>query len=148
MGNSQIFMIIMGIVIVVIAIAVGLQYFSEENVKAARQLCLSELNYFSNIAKAWWNTPREQGGGGKVLHLGGGGGGNNNLDRLGVYIGHNYQTNDNTFSTINATYEIQNGGDYTVIFDCVSNTYTNGSPINIIFTYNMKTDAFQINNVN
>ena len=144
MGNSQIFMIIMGIVIVVIAIAVGLQYFSEENVKAARQLCLSELNYFSNTAKAWWNTPLEQGGGGKALSLGG----NNNLDRLGIYMGHNYQTSDNKFSTINATYEIQNGGDYTVIFDCVSNTYANGSPINIIFTYNMKTDAFQINNVN
>lgn len=147
MGNSQIFMIIMGIVIVVIAISVGLQYFSEENIKAARQANLSELNYFANRAKAWWNTPLSQGGGGKPLSLTGGGSGNN-IDKLGIYIGHDYQANDNTFSTINATYEIQNGGDYSVKFDCINNTYSNGLPINIVFIYNMKTDSIQINTVN
>lgn len=149
MGNLQSLMIILAIVIVGVSIAVGIQFYAQENVKAARQVCFSELNEFTLMAKTWWNTPLEQGGGGKPTTISGSGGpALNNLDKLGIYIGYNYQTSNNTFSTLNASYQIQNGGPNSVKFNCTANVNSNGSPINIILNYNMKTDDIQINIVN
>ncbi len=149
MGVSQMFMMILVIIIVATSITVGMQYFAHENVKTARSACLSELNYFSSVAKLWWNTPIQHGGGGKATYLSGSGGpGPNNIDKLGIYIGHNYQTSGNTFNTDNGRFQILYGGENSVKFNCLSNTYFNGTPINIIFIYNMKTDSVQINIIN
>lgn len=149
MGISQVFMVILSIIIVAVSIAVGMQYFTQENVKAARTACFSDLNYFASVAKTWWNTPIQQGGGGKATYLSGSGGpGPNNIDKLGIYIGHNYQTSGNTFTTTNGSFHILYGGANSVKFNCTSNTYFNGAPINIIFIYNMKTDLIQINIIN
>ncbi len=155
MGNQQNLLILLAVIVVGVSIGVGMNYFEQRNINSARQSCISELNYFSSLAKTWWNTPLEQGGGGKPSRLRGGGGGHghghgsrNNIDNLGVYIGHDYQVNNNTFSTINGTYRIQSGGDYSVKFTCTGNTNSGGEPINVIFTYNMRTDVVDINIVN
>jgi len=144
MGNVQSLMIILAIVIVGVSIAVGTTYYKQQHINTSRQICFSELNEFASMAKAWWNTPLEQGGGGKTISLSSTG----NIDNLGVYIGYNYQSGNNTFTTLNASYQIQDGGDHSVTFECTSNVQNNGSPMNILFTYNMKTDESVINIVN
>lgn len=155
MGNTQNLMILLSVIVVGASIVTGLYYFEQKSINTARQVCLSELNYFSSIAKTWWNTPLEQGGGGKTSSLGSGGighghgqGSGNTIDQLGIYIGHNYQVSDDTFSTSNGTFRIQNGGVNSVKFNCTANTSSSGEPINIIFIYNMKTDGVDINVVN
>ncbi|MDP8268397.1 MAG: hypothetical protein P9L97_06680 [Candidatus Tenebribacter davisii] len=148
MGNLQSLMIVLSIILVGISIAVGLHYYSQENINNAQQTCFSELNHFASIAKTWWNTPLQQGGGGKSVHLSGGRPGSNNIEKLGIYIGHDFQMGDHIFSTKNASYEILDGGENAVKFQCLATTYKNGAPINIVFIYNMKTDGTQISIIN
>lgn len=153
MGNTQNLLILLAVIVVGISVAVGMYYLEQSNINSARQACMSELNYFSSIAKTWWNMPLEQGGGGKPIRLRDGGHGHghgsiNNIDKLGIYIGHDYQARNDTFSTTSGTYRIQNGGDYSVKFTCTSNINSNDEPIKIIFVYNMKTDSIDIDIVN
>ncbi|MBT3755991.1 MAG: hypothetical protein HOK80_01615 [Candidatus Cloacimonetes bacterium] len=152
MGNQQNLLILLAVIIVGVSIGVGMNYFEQRNINSARQSCLSELNYFSSIAKTWWNTPLEQGGGGKPRRLRGGGGHGHGrirmIDQLGIYIGHDYNIRNDTFSTENGSYRIRQGGNYSVRFICTGNTNSNGEPIEIIYIYNMKTDEVDIDIIN
>jgi len=64
MGTQQILMIILSVIVVGTAIAVGIQMFDTQLENQTRQALAAELMQQMSMAKAWWRTPLAMGGGG------------------------------------------------------------------------------------
>lgn len=68
MGQTQLLLILLGVLIVGVAIYVGLTAFSanaEENTRAAM---INDLSNFAQGARIWYAKPTSQGGGGKSFN--------------------------------------------------------------------------------
>ena len=79
---------------------------------------------------------------------GGGGGGTNYIDLLGVYLGHNYNAQSNELQTENGSFQILDGGSYSVKFEATGTEYYNGNPINIVLTINLMSNNITIVTLN
>jgi len=64
MGTQQILMIILSVIIVGTAIAVGIQMFDTQHENATRQALAAELMQQMSMVRAWYRVPTSQGGGG------------------------------------------------------------------------------------
>jgi hypothetical protein len=64
MGTQQILMIILSVIVVGAAIAVGIQMFDTQSDNQALQACVVELMQQGAQAQAWFRTPVMMGGGG------------------------------------------------------------------------------------
>jgi len=64
MGQQQLLLIILGVIIVGIAIAVGLNMMTQQNVDANRQALITDMNAIAARAALFWKTPAQLGGGG------------------------------------------------------------------------------------
>jgi Tfp pilus assembly protein PilE len=63
MGQQQLLLIVLGIIIVGIAIAVGVNMFQQSAVDTNRQACVSDLTNLAAKAQRFYRTPQELGGG-------------------------------------------------------------------------------------
>jgi len=67
MGTQQILMIILSVIVVGTAIAVGIQMFDTQLENQTRQALAAELMQQASMAQAWYRTPKMMGGGGNGL---------------------------------------------------------------------------------
>jgi len=64
MGQQQLLLIALGIIVVGIAVVVGMSQFSTSAAESNRDLLFSELNFISAVARAHYKKPVDMGGGG------------------------------------------------------------------------------------
>ena len=62
MGTQQILLIVLSVVIVGIAVAVGITMFKAQSENSAKQAIISDMNNFAATAMAFYKTPTSQGG--------------------------------------------------------------------------------------
>jgi len=63
MGQQQLLLIVLGVIIVGIAIAVGITMFSSSASNANRDAVVNDLNNLAAQAQQYWRKPLEMGGG-------------------------------------------------------------------------------------
>ena len=97
MGTQQILLIVLSVIIVGIAVAVGITMFNAQATNSNRQAVMSDMNNLASSALAFYKTP--------ISH-GGGGGGWGALDDLGQWLGYDYVTGTDTCTTGNGTFVI------------------------------------------
>jgi type II secretory pathway pseudopilin PulG len=115
MGTQQILLIVLSVVVVGIAVAVGITMFQNQAVNSARQSIMSDMNNFAAQAMAWYKMPLSMGGGGQVDNITTGGPTDNaNLtDDLAAYLGFIGSGEGETTYTLeneNATYTLDASG--------------------------------------
>jgi len=111
MGTQQILMIVLSVIIVGTAIAVGIQMFDEYYESTRREQGIIEMYRISGMVAAWYRTP---------VAMGGGGNGKNldgtprlaNLDEIAKYLNSNYTPNGSwrTWTTVQGTFAIDPNG--------------------------------------
>lgn len=67
MGTQQILLIVLSVIIVGIAVAVGITMFNAQAVNSNRSACISDMNNFASQAQAYYKTPVSHGGCGSVI---------------------------------------------------------------------------------
>ena len=95
MGMQQILLIVLSVIIVGVAIAVGITMFRTQAVNANRQAIANDLNNFAASAMAYYKTPESMGGGGRDF--------NGNLPYLYKWMGFDA---DGKFSNDNGSYSL------------------------------------------
>ena len=149
MGTQQILFVVLSVIIIIIAVAGGITLFKIQAAKSNRMACITDMNSFAAHTLAWWRAPADQGGGDRMQYLtGGGGGGTNYIDMLGVFLGYDYNTQSNELQTENGSFQILNGGSYSVKFEATGTEYYNGNPINIVLTINLMSNNITIVTLN
>lgn len=67
MGQQQLLMIVLAIIIVGIAIAISIELFRANAIDSKRDILMSECSNIASIAISYYKKPREMGGGGKTF---------------------------------------------------------------------------------
>ena len=67
---------------------------------------------------------------------------------LGIYLGHNYNTQSNKLQTENGSFQILDGCSYSVKFEVSGTECYNGNPINIVLTINLMSNSITIVTLN
>ena len=91
MGTQQILLIVLGIIIIGIAVAVGISLSQQNIIRANRQALFSDLDHIQAHAMAFYRAPVSIGGGGRhwIPFLPGGGGADHTKgDQLGKWLGY------------------------------------------------------------
>jgi hypothetical protein len=65
MGTQQLLLIVLGVIIVGIAIAVGITIFNNQSYNSNQQAVAQECNTYASMVIQWWKTPVTQGGAGQ-----------------------------------------------------------------------------------
>jgi hypothetical protein len=65
MGQKQLILIVLGVIIVRVAAAVGINYFHNKAVQFNRDAVIKDLNKLASDAQTHYKKPNEQGGGNK-----------------------------------------------------------------------------------
>ena len=65
MGQQQLLLIVLGVIIVGIAVVVGIQMFGSSAASANLDAVVSDLNNFAANAQSWYRKPTTMGGGGR-----------------------------------------------------------------------------------
>ncbi len=65
MGQQQILLIVLGIIVIGIAIAISMQLFRQGAIDNKRDLLVNECNSLASIAIGYYKKPKEFGGGGR-----------------------------------------------------------------------------------
>ncbi len=65
MGTQQLLLIVLGVIIVGIAIAVGITIFNNQAFNSNQQAVAQENNTYASMVLQWWKTPVSQGGHGQ-----------------------------------------------------------------------------------
>ena len=142
MGTQQILLIVLSVIIVGLAVAVGLVMFNQNAIKSNRNACIADSNDFATKALAWWRTADTQGGGNQVILN------NDNLDNLGVYIGYGYDVAINTLYTANGTFVLSNAGSNNLQIEATGNETNNENPVQVILIVNLATGDISIQIIN
>ena len=66
MGTQQILMVVLSVIVVGTAVAIGIQMFDTQGQNIARNALVSDLMRMGVEAQAWFRTPRIMGGGGST----------------------------------------------------------------------------------
>ena len=112
MGQQQLLLIILGVIIVGIAVAVGITMFQDNAVSSNRDAVINDLMHFAAKAKHFYNRPTSMGGGGHSFT-----GLTANAAGMLVLVSTNYSDNSN------GTYTISVAGDAnSVQFQAVGKT--------------------------
>lgn len=108
MGTQQILLIVLSVVVVGIAVAVGITMFQNQAVNSARQSIMSDLNNFAAQAMAWYKMPESMGGGGQADSP--------DADKLRAYLGFTEGSEGGQLENENAIYTLSISGT-TVTFE-------------------------------
>ncbi len=117
MGTQQILLIVLSVVIVGIAIAVGITMFNTQAKNSARQAIISDMTNFAASTMAYYRTPASQGGSGY-------GSTNWDADHIAEYVGIGYNSGGSGgyyLETDNAKYNISSVTSSQVIFQSIPN---------------------------
>jgi len=95
MGTQQILLIVLSVIIVGIAVAVGITMFNTQAQNANRQALVADANNVGAQAIAYYKTPTSHGGGGRAFET--------SLDTLEVWLGF---ASDGTYTNDNGTYTL------------------------------------------
>lgn len=95
MGQQQLLLIVLGVIIVGIAVVVGINVFTSSSVQANRDAVISDLMTLGNLAQQHYKKPAMMGGGGNSYDGSGEGG-----------TGTAYTIPANLLTTANGTYAI------------------------------------------
>jgi hypothetical protein len=90
MGTQQILLIVLSVIIVGIAVAVGITMFNQQTLNSARQAIIGDMNNMAATAQAWYKTPVSMGGAGYTIGDVGAA-----ATALETYIGGDMLDNDN-----------------------------------------------------
>ena len=107
MGTQQILLIVLSVIIVGIAVAVGITMFNAQATNSNRNAMVADMNNFAASALAFYKTPTTHGGGGTSWSA--------NVDNIGNWLGHSYDTSANTLSTGNGVYTLSVASDVLTI---------------------------------
>jgi len=119
MGTQQILLIVLSVIIVGIAVAVGITMFNAQATNSNRQAVIGDLNNLAASALAFYKTPATHGGGGNSW--------SSDVDNVGKWLGYSYNTANNTLSTGNGTYVLSASGDVLTIVGTGTETGNDGS---------------------
>jgi len=114
MGQTQLFLVVLGLLLIGIAIYVGVSMFSANTVEDTRNAIIVDLQNFAARANAYYWKPTTQGGGGKSF--------------ANITMAQVYPMNEN----LNARYYIESAQDDQCIIDGVGKVVTtNGDSIRV-----------------
>lgn len=99
MGTQQILLIVLSVIIVGIAVAVGITMFNAQATNSNRQAVMSDMNNLASSCLAFYKTPVSHGGGGGEWLTA-------NIDDLGNWLGYEYDSSDNSCTTGNGVFII------------------------------------------
>ncbi len=68
MGQMQLLLVVLGVLLVGIAIAVGVTMFQGNAVESTRNAIINDLGFFAQRARAYYNKPTTSGGGGRSFN--------------------------------------------------------------------------------
>lgn len=109
MGTQQLLLIVLGVIIVGVAIAVGITIFNNQAYNNNRQAVATELNTYGTSAMQWWKTPEAQGGAGRTFVEG------DAPDDIAQYIGFGADA-DAVYTTSTGSFKVISvGADTTVV---------------------------------
>jgi len=97
MGTQQILLIVLSVIIVGIAVAVGITMFNQQSFNSNRNACISDMNMFASQALAWYKTPASHGGNGSATPAAG--------DEAAILEWIGFDSDDNNF-------DLQTGNGY------------------------------------
>jgi hypothetical protein len=80
MGTQQILLIVLAVIIVGVAIAVGVTMFNNQAYNSNKQSVSSELTNYATVLLQYWKTPASMGGAGTVV-------GNVTIAKAATYLG-------------------------------------------------------------
>ena len=103
MGTQQILLIVLSVIIVGIAVAVGITMFQENASNQNRQAIIADMNNFASSAMAFYKTPSSHGGAGSPDDWS-----TVTLDNVGNWIGYGYDTTADSLGTDNGIFELSN----------------------------------------
>ena len=63
MGQQQLLLIVLGVIVVAIAIVVGFNMFNSNAISSNKDSIVSDLNNLGTMAQAYWRRPSAMGGG-------------------------------------------------------------------------------------
>jgi len=117
MGYQQFLMLVLAVLIIGIAVSVGLDMFKQNSRNLNRQAIISEMNIYAGVANAFYKSPASLGGGGRAW----------DVDKLGYWLGFNYDPSTNTTSSNNGIYIFSSSEDILTIIGVGTETGNNGS---------------------
>jgi len=100
MGTQQILLIVLSVIIVGIAVAVGISMFNSQAVNANRQAIVSDMNNFGAQAMAYYRSPASHGGGAGTFVV----------DEVGQWLGYNYDPAGDSLYTDNGVFDLTTDG--------------------------------------
>lgn len=119
MGTQQILLIVLSVIIVGIAVAVGITMFNAQATNSNRQAIMSDMNNLAASALAYYKTP--------VSHGGGGGAWGSDVDPIGQWLGYDYDTGDDECTTGNGSFVLTVASDVLTITGLGSEIGNDGS---------------------
>lgn len=119
MGTQQILLIVLSVIIVGIAVAVGITMFNAQATNSNRQAVIGDLNNLAASALAFYKTPSTHGGGGTSW--------SSDVDNVGNWLGYSYDTSNNTLTTGNGSFVLSVASDVLTIVGTGSETGNDGS---------------------
>lgn len=119
MGTQQILLIVLSVIIVGIAVAVGITMFNAQAANSNRQAVIGDMNTMAASAMAYYKTPATHGGGAASW----------TLIQVGKWVGLNFDGTD-TWTTGNGTYVATVAADVLTIVG--SGTETGNDNTNVV----------------
>jgi hypothetical protein len=113
MGQQQLLLLVLGIVIVGLAVVVGIQAFSENQAKANADAMVNDVIRIASDAQAWKLKPQAFGGGAAETGFN-----NLTLEQLGYTVGDNSYTpadGAGAFENLNGIFSITAGANLTIV---------------------------------
>jgi hypothetical protein len=141
MGTQQILLIVLSVIIVGIAVAVGITMFNAQAINSNRQAVIGDLNNLAASALAFYKTPATHGGGGNTWSA--------DVDNVGNWLGYGYDSTTNTLTTGNGTFVLSVASDVLTIVGTgteTGNDGTNGVQATLTVTGATSSTAVTINN--
>ena len=136
MGTQQILLIVLSVIIVGIAVAVGITMFNAQATNSNRSAIVADMNNLAASALAFYKTPETHGGAGNIS----GWGTSPTVGRIGTWLG--YDWDGTSCSTGNGTYTITLSGDIVTIVGVGTSTGNTGSTnVQATMTITGQTDA-------
>lgn len=125
MGQTQLLMIVLAVIIVGIAVAVGISQFGESALQANRDAVAADCMRIVSTAQQWYKKPTSLGGGGNSFT-------GLTFSKLGI---------DSTNANGSFTLTVNSGNDITVVGTGTENT-TGGSAVQVTMRYYASQDSF------
>jgi len=130
MGTQQILLIVLSVIIVGVAIAVGISMFNSQAYNANKTAIASDAQAYAAQVLQYWKTPESQGGAGGVAA-------NMTTDLVTAYLGLTSPNNTNE----NGTYTVTAADGVTVEITGVGKANRNNMNPQIVTTITLATDT-------